>query len=77
MKTAERIETDSGQAVRLPDEFRFNTDRVTIRREGDAVVLEAPKRTTWPDGFFGAIVIHDPAFERPAQGSMPPAPRLV
>lgn len=28
------------QAVRIPKEFRFDTDEVTIRREGAAVVLE-------------------------------------
>jgi antitoxin VapB len=76
MKTAEVIETDSGQAVRLPEEFRFQTDRVSIRREGDAVVLEPPKPATWPEGFFSAIAIGDPAFVRPPQGPMPPSPRL-
>jgi len=29
------------QAVRLPKEYRFDTEEVVIRREGDAVVLEA------------------------------------
>lgn len=28
------------QAVRLPKEFRFDTDEVVIRREGDTIVLE-------------------------------------
>ena len=27
------------QAVRIPKEFRFDTDEVTIRREGDAIIL--------------------------------------
>jgi antitoxin VapB len=29
------------QAVRIPKEFRFDADEVTIRREGDVVILEA------------------------------------
>ena len=29
------------QAVRLPKEFRFDVEEVSIRREGSAVVLEA------------------------------------
>ena len=28
------------QAVRLPREFRFDTDEVSIRREGESLVLE-------------------------------------
>ncbi len=38
--TATIFEDDKGQAVRLPDEYRFDTDEVTIRREGNTVVLE-------------------------------------
>jgi antitoxin VapB len=34
------------QAVRLPKEFRFEGKEVTIRREGDAVILEPLKRDT-------------------------------
>lgn len=34
------------QAVRLPKEFRFDTDEVIIRREGDAVVIE-PVADDW------------------------------
>ena len=76
MKTATVIETATGQAVCLPDEFRFDTDRVAIRREGNAIVLESPKPAHWPEGFFAAIAINDPAFARPLQGSAPPPPRF-
>jgi antitoxin VapB len=34
------------QAVRLPKEFRFEGKEVTIRKEGDAVILEPLKRDT-------------------------------
>ena len=39
-KRAKIFWSGRSQAVRLPKEFRFSTDEVTIRREGDRVVLE-------------------------------------
>src|SRR6516162_6183804 len=30
MKTAEVVETNKGQAIQLPDEFRFHTSRVSV-----------------------------------------------
>lgn len=33
-----------GQAVRLPDGYRFDTDEVSIRREGDEIILRAKPR---------------------------------
>lgn len=38
--------TGRSQAVRLPKEFRFDTDQVRIRKEGDAVILE-PALSDW------------------------------
>ena len=38
----------NSQAVRLPQEFFFNTDRVAIRREGENVVLSTPYED-WAD----------------------------
>jgi len=76
MTTVEIVETGNGQAIRLPEEFRFETPTVSIRREGEAVILEPVKATDWPQGFFDAVRIDDPAFTRPEQGSTPPAPRL-
>ena len=73
MKTTDIIETGQGQAVRLPDEFRFAVATVSIRREGEAVILEPLKPTAWPAGFFESIRIDDPAFARPDQGAMPSA----
>jgi len=40
------------QAVRLPLEFRFAGDEVSIRRDGDAVILEPVKRDAWPRGYW-------------------------
>jgi len=73
MKTAEVVETNHGQAVRLPDEFRFETDTVFIRREGEAVILEPVRSAKWPARFFEDIRIDDSTFARPEQGAMPPA----
>jgi antitoxin VapB len=74
MKTAEVVEIGGAQAVKLPEEFRFDSDTVSIRREGEAVVLEAVKPATWPEGFFEAIHIEDPHFARPDQGAAPAVP---
>ncbi|HTY50149.1 MAG TPA: type II toxin-antitoxin system VapB family antitoxin [Steroidobacteraceae bacterium] len=57
------------QAVRLPKDFRFHTDKVRIRRHGRAVILEPIAQDwTWLDGLIGAV---DEDFER-AVGEQPP-----
>ena len=76
MTTAEISRHDGIQTVKLPDEFHFNVDTVSIRREGDAVILEPVKSATWPPGFFDSIHIDDPAFTLPDQGHVPPVPAL-
>ena len=48
MARAKIFKHGASQAVRLPKEFRFEVDEVDIRKEGDAVILQAPtarKRT--------------------------------
>ena len=60
------------QAVRLPKAFRFDGSEVSVRREGDAVILE-PLRTKAPptraeveafyarmDALRGDLVVADP-----------------
>ena len=76
MKVAEIVRVQGSQLVRLPEEFHLVGDTVSIRRQGEAIVLEPVKRATWPPGFFDRIHIDDPAFARPPQGSVPPAPQL-
>ena len=39
LDTAKVFKTGRSQAVRLPKEFRFDTDEVTIERVGNAVIL--------------------------------------
>ena len=67
--------TDRGQALVLPREFHIPSDRATVRRAGEAVILEPVKGGQWPPGFFESIRIDDPLFARPDQGALPPALR--
>lgn len=76
MKMVEVMEIDGRQVVKLPDEFRFRDANVAIRKAGEAIILEPVRPTAWPAEFFHEIHIDDPAFERPEQGQMPPAPTL-
>jgi antitoxin VapB len=45
MTEAKLFKVGGSQAVRLPKEFRFSSDRVRIRKDGDAVILEPVERT--------------------------------
>jgi hypothetical protein len=76
MNTAVISRADGRQTVTLPEEFRFESDTVSIRREGEAVILEPLRPDVWPPGFFDRIRIDDPAFERPEQGQVPSIPSL-
>lgn len=71
MKVAEIIRAEGSQLVRLPDEFRLEGDTVSVRRQGEAIILEPVRPSTWPPGFFDRIRIDDPAFVRPSQGRAP------
>jgi len=46
MATAKVFWNGRSQAVRLPKEFRFDTDTVSISRQGDRVILE-PVAKDW------------------------------
>ena len=54
--------TGRSQAVRLPKEFRFDTDRVVIRRDGRNVVL-SPMYKDWDDYFENGARFTDDFFE--------------
>lgn len=73
MTTAKITDVEGIQTVTLPPEFSFTVPVVSIRKVGDAVILEPAKGKAWPEGFFDEIQIEDPAFTRPEQGPMPPA----
>lgn len=57
------------QAVRLPKAFRLEGDEVTIRREGEAVILEPIKKRGWPRGYWAKADRHRADLEL---GDLPP-----
>jgi antitoxin VapB len=65
-KRAKVFWTGRSQAVRLPKEFRFTTDTVMVRREGQTVVLEPADE--WPDGYVESFSGVPNDLARPAQG---------
>jgi virulence-associated protein VagC len=71
MTTAKVFHSGGSQAVRLPRVFRFRDHEVSIRREGEAVILEPIRGRTWSPGFWRRIRIGDAAFARPSQGAVP------
>ncbi len=67
----------TSQAVLLPSERQLPGDKVSIRKMGTGILIEPLKEPRkWPEGYFKDIVVEDPAFERPPQGELPPAPSL-
>lgn len=76
MDTAKLFITGGSQAVRLPKEYRFDGTEVFISKQGKAVIIEPKSKRRWPRNFFKKIRITDGAFRRPAQGSLPPVPKL-
>lgn len=64
--TARIFTTGRSQAVRLPKEFRFDTETVLIHREGNAVILEPTSE--WPEGYVDSFAGVPDDFDRPEQG---------
>ncbi|HEV2366159.1 MAG TPA: type II toxin-antitoxin system VapB family antitoxin [Caulobacteraceae bacterium] len=74
MTEAKLFKVGGSQAVRLPKAFRFEGDRVRIRREGPAVILEPVARTrqeieAWLDS------VHIPHFMPNGREQPPPQDR--
>ncbi len=46
MKTAKLFQNGQSQAVRLPKEFRFEDDRVYVKKSGNIVML-IPAKGSW------------------------------
>lgn len=56
MDTAKVFWSGRSQAVRLPKEYRFETDKVRIRRHGQAVILEPiADDWAWLDALIGPV----------------------
>ncbi|MBI4814768.1 MAG: AbrB/MazE/SpoVT family DNA-binding domain-containing protein [Deltaproteobacteria bacterium] len=58
--------TGRSQAVRLPKEFRFDCETVSVHREGNTLVLSP--RDAWPDDYVASFAGVPDDFERPSQG---------
>jgi len=43
------------QAVRLPRAFRFEGNEVSVRREGEAVILEPVRKRDWPPEYWDRL----------------------
>jgi antitoxin VapB len=66
MDTAKVFANGRSQAVRLPKEFRFNTDEVYVTRLGSAVVL-IPKGDSWSVLFDSLAGFSDDFLDRREQ----------
>lgn len=71
MQFAEIVQANGLQMVKLPEGFHLRGNTVSIRRQGDALILEPVKSEAWPAGFFERVLIKYPAFVRPPQGCLP------
>ncbi|MBT5825460.1 MAG: antitoxin [Gammaproteobacteria bacterium] len=57
------------QAVRLPKEFRFDTDEVYITKQGENILISA-KKPTWDD-FFNTTPAFDDDFLNDREDTLP------
>jgi antitoxin VapB len=64
--------TGRSQAIRLPKAYRFDGDEVTIRRDGDAVILEPLAKRRWPPGYWESFGPVGEDFRAPEP--LPPSP---
>ncbi|MER9233236.1 type II toxin-antitoxin system VapB family antitoxin [Mesorhizobium sp. M0622] len=74
MEKAKVFWSGRSQAVRLPKEFRFETDEVSIRRHGQGVILEPLAQDwAWLDKVIGPLDddFAEAALERPAEQHRP------
>jgi antitoxin VapB len=68
-KTAKIFMNGNSQAVRLPQEFRFEGKEVYIRRDGEEVIL-SPKPQSWRD-FFESPLCATPDFMETRNDELP------
>ena len=69
MATAKVFQSGNSQAVRLPKDFRFpaGIEEVSIRRQGERLILEPIQHQDWPEDFWKAFGGMSDDFERPGQ----------
>ena len=68
-EVAKVFRSGNSQAVRLPKKFSFpaSVQEVSVRRDGEALVLAPVERKAWPESFWRAFGGMSAGFERPAQ----------
>ena len=75
MHTAKIFWSGRSQAVRLPKDFRFDSDEVRIRRHGAAVILEPMTEDwAWLDAIAGNL---DADFAASTEEKPPPQKRAT
>lgn len=62
--SAKIFKNGRSQAVRLPKAFRLKGSEVSVRREGEKIILEPMEKTEWPEGFWD-LFKPDPDFQIP------------
>ena len=65
METAKIFKNGQSQAVRLPKEYRFDTDEVYISKENCVVCLFPKPKLTWEEFFATTEEFPDFDLERP------------
>lgn len=69
MGTTTVFQNGRSQAVRIPKQYRFDADEVTINKIGDTVLL-TPKDSKWASFLLGLdLFTNDFIDERPSQGT--------
>ncbi|THB66290.1 MAG: antitoxin [Gammaproteobacteria bacterium] len=68
-QTAKIFMNGRSQAVRLPKEYRVNTDEVYITKQGDNIII-SPRKPTW-DEFFDSESVFDDDFLSVREDEMP------
>ena len=69
METARIFKYGRGQAVQLPENFRFTVDEVIVQQLGEAIIL-VPKEVLWQTFIEGLNGFTDDIFDgRREQGS--------
>ena len=51
MRVAKVFKNGQSQAIRLPKEFRFDTEEVFVSKEGDNIILFPKPKITWEEFF--------------------------
>lgn len=74
MTRAKLFWSGRSQAVRLPKQFRFQGDEVSVRREGRKVIIEPLPRQSWPRGYWESWKAVPDDFEAPPSLTSLPEP---